>query len=161
MRSSIIALAVLLTAPLGAVQSSTFQPAQLQEDLDVLSTRWRKLTAGCTGTHPRRNSTRPLGASRAQLNRSMTSLEFGAILSDALAAIRDGHTRLEYDEATTKALSSARLLPLRVAHEGGRLVVAGNDSSVDRTIRPGMELVSVNGRAASTIVGAIAPKLSG
>ncbi len=89
----------------------------------------------------------------------MTRLEFGALLSEALAAIRDGHTRLEYDEVTTKALSSARLLPLRMAHEGGRLVVVGNDSSVDRSIRPGMELVAVNGRAAEAIIGALVPKM--
>ena len=159
MRRSIFALALSLVAPLGAVQSSTFQPAQLQQDFDVLRRALEEAHGGLYRYTPKTELDKTFAASRARLNRPMSPLEFGAVLSDALAAIRDGHTRLEYDEATTKALSSARLLPLRVAYEGGRLVVVGNDSSVDRSIRPGMEFVSVNGRAAEAIIGALVSKM--
>jgi hypothetical protein len=82
------------------------------------------------------------------------------VASEALAAIRDGHTRLEYDDATMAALAAARSLPLRVASEHGRLIVTSNDTPADSAIRPGMELVSVNGRPIASIVAAIAPKLS-
>jgi hypothetical protein len=154
-----IALTLLLAAAPGTVQSTTLRPAQLQQDFDVLKRALEEAHGGLYRYTPKPELDKTLAASRARLDRPMTPLEFGAVLSDALAAIRDGHTRLEYDEATTKALASARLLPLRLAHEGGRLVVVSNDSSADRTIRPGMELVSVNGRAVASIVGTIAPKM--
>jgi len=160
MRSSTIVLALLLVAPAGAVQSSTLQPAQLQQDFDVLRRALEEAHGGLYRYTPKADLDKTFGAFRAGLDRPMTTLEFGAALSGTLAAIRDGHTRLEYDDATTKALSSARLLPLRVAHEGGRLVVLGNDTASDRSIRPGMELLSVNGRAIAAIIGAIAPKMS-
>lgn len=159
MRRPIIALTVLLAAPLGARQSATLQPAQLQQDFDVLKRALEEAHGGLYRYTPKAELDKAFAASRARLTGPMTPLEFGALLSEALAAIRDGHTRLEYDDVTTKALSSARLLPLRVAHEGGRLVVVGNDSSADRSIRPGMELVSVNGRPAAACIGAIAPKM--
>lgn len=159
MRSPIIALTVLLATSFGAVQSSSIQPAQLQEDFDILRRALEEAHGGLYRYTPKAELDKAFAASRTRLDRPMTPLEFGAVLSEALAAIRDGHTRLEYDEATTKALSSARLLPVRVAHEGGRLVVVGNDSSSDRSIRPGMELLSVNGRPAAAIVGAIGPKM--
>jgi C-terminal processing protease CtpA/Prc len=151
-----IALMLLLAVPLGAVQSITLQPAQLQQDFDVLKRALEEAHGGLYRYTPKAELDKAFAASRARLDRAMTPLEFGAVLSEALAWIRDGHTRLEYDEATTKALSSARLIPLRVAHEGGRLIVVSNDSSADRTIRPGMEIVSVNGRAVADVVGAIA-----
>lgn len=159
MRSSTIFLALLLVAPPGAVQSSTLQPAQLQQGFDVLRRALEEAHGGLYRYTPKADLDKTFGAFSAGLDRPMTALEFGAALSEALAAIRDGHTRLEYDDATVKALSSARLLPLRVAHEGGRLVVLANDSAADRSIRPGMELLSVNGRAAAAIIGAIAPKM--
>jgi hypothetical protein len=111
MRSPIIALTLLLSAPLGAVQSSIIQPAQLQQDFDVLKRALEEAHGGLYRYAPKAELDKTFAASRARLNRPMTPLEFGAVLSDALAAIRDGHTRLEYDEATTKALASARLLP--------------------------------------------------
>jgi C-terminal processing protease CtpA/Prc len=69
--------------------------------------------------------------------------------------------RLEYDDATNAALATARMLPLRVASETGRIVVTSNDTATDATIRPGMELLSVNGRAMADITRTILPKLSG
>ena len=159
MRSATIAMTVLLAAPLGAVQSSIIQPAQLQQDFDVLKRALEEAHGGLYRYTPKAELDKAFAASRTRLDRPMSPLEFGALLSEALAAIRDGHTRLEYDEATTKALSSARLLPLRAVHERGRLVVVGNDSSTDRSIRPGMELVSVNGRAAEAIIGALVSKM--
>ena len=150
---------MLLAAPIGAVQSAAFQPAQLQQDFDVLKRALEEAHGGLYRYTSKPELDRTFAASRARLDRPMTPIEFGAVLSDALAAIRDGHTRLEYDDSTTKALSSARLLPLRVALEGGRLVVVSNDSQADRSIRPGMELVSVNGRAAASLIDAILPKM--
>jgi len=159
MRSATIFLALLLVAPLDATQSSTLQPAQLQQDFDVLRRALEEAHGGLYRYTPKAELDRSFAAFRARLDRPMAPLEFGAALSEALAMIRDGHTRLEYGDATMKALSAARLLPLRVANEGGRLIVLGNDTHADRSIRPGMELLSVNGRAAAALIGAVAPKM--
>ena len=57
-------------------------------------------------------------------------------------------------------MAAAPMLPLRVGHENGRYVVTSNDTPSDSTIQPGMELLSVNRKPITAVVGAIAPKLS-
>lgn len=52
------------------------------------------------------------------------------------------------------------MFPLRVQFESDRLMVQFNDSPGDSTIRPGMELLRINGRPVSHIVGALLPKVS-
>jgi len=106
-------------------------------------------------------SSRPVSEPTSSPQRCVRTLTCIGVVSEAIAIVRDGHMRLEYDEATTAALVTARLLPLRVASEGGKIVVAYNDAIGDDTIRPGMELLSVNGRPMVDITQAILSKLSG
>ena len=78
-----------------------------------------------------------------------------------VADARDGHARLEYDAATVGALPKAQQLPLRVQLEGDRVFILYNDTPADSVIRPGMELLSINGRSTQAIVREILPKVSG
>jgi hypothetical protein len=98
---------------------------------------------------------------RARLTRPVSQREFIGLLSEMIADIRDGHARLEYDEATNSRLASTPLFPLRLSLEGPRVVVLFNDTMADSTIRPGMEVVSINDRPISQIVSALLPKLPG
>lgn len=86
---------------------------------------------------------------------------FIALLSEMLATIRDGHMRLEYDPVTTAGLSQARLFPLRVSIEAAGLMVMFNDAPGDSAIRPGMEILDINGRKAGDLVKLMLACISG
>src|SRR5688572_3350576 len=153
-------LALLLSTPFAAAQSPSLQPPQLQQDFDVLRRSVEEAHGGLYRFTPKPDLERVFASARARLDRPMTSLVFGAVLSEALAAIRDGHTRLEYDDATVSAMAAAPMLPLRVAQEHGRYVITSNDTPGDGTMLPGMELTSVNRRPIAAITETVAAKLS-
>jgi C-terminal processing protease CtpA/Prc len=151
----------LLALTVGTSGPGELQPAQMQQDFDVLRRAVEEAHGSLYRFTAKPDLDRQFDRARATLDRPMSTLAFAGIVSEALAHVRDGHMRLEYDEATTAALAAARLFPLRVANESGRLVVTSNDTPTDRTIQPGMELLSVNGRVAADITKTILPKLSG
>lgn len=98
---------------------------------------------------------------RGKLKHIKTRQEFTSLLSEMLAELRDGHMRLEYDEMTMANLAKARLFPLRISIEGTRLIVMYNDSRADSSLRPGMEILTINGRKCSDLIRTILPNLSG
>lgn len=98
---------------------------------------------------------------RNRLKSVQNQQDFIRLLSEMLAQLRDGHMRLEYDEITSADLAKARLFPLRISIEGTRLAVLYNDSPADSSIRPGMEILSINGRKAGDVIHSILPALSG
>lgn len=136
-------------------------PASTTADFDVLRRALEEAHGGFDRFSTRAQLDRRLEEHRARLNRPMSTLTFAGILAEAIAEIRDGHARLELDSVTSAALTDARVFPLRVQLEGNRLIVLFNDSPGDSTIRPGMEIVQINGRAVSDVIGALLPKVSG
>ncbi|HLK16858.1 MAG TPA: hypothetical protein VKT78_18765, partial [Fimbriimonadaceae bacterium] len=88
---------------------------------------------------------REFDAQREKLSRPMAKEQFGMVVAQTLASIRCGHTRMHWDRELEAAIRNGRSFPLRVEFEGSRLMVVLNQTADDRTIRPGMELVSVNG----------------
>lgn len=159
MRTAILLSLLILTV--GTSRQVELQPAEMQEDFDLLRQALEEAHGGLYRFTAKPELNRQFDRTRATLDRPMSRLAFAGIVSEALAHVRDGHMRLEYDDGTNTALATARLLPLRVASETGRIVVTSNDTAADRTIRPGMELLSVNGRAMANITRTILPKLSG
>jgi hypothetical protein len=155
-----IVLALALTASLAGGVHNDLPPAAMQEDFDVLRRAVEEAHGGLHRFTPKAELDKRFDAARAGLTRPMSRLAYIGVLSEALAHVRDGHMQLEYDEATTAALGAARMLPLRVASEAGPIVVTSNDSPANDTIRPGMELLSVNGRSIADISRLILPNLS-
>ena len=132
----------------------------MQQDLKVLRSAVEEAHGGLHRFATKTELDRAFADAHARLTSPRTTLAFASLLSETLSAIRDGHMRLEYDDTTTAALASAKLLPLRVASEEGRLFVVSNDSPGNTTIVPGMELVAINRRPIAEIVAAIARTLS-
>jgi C-terminal processing protease CtpA/Prc len=159
MRAAI--LSSLLALTVGTSGPAELQPSQTQQDFDVLRRAVEEAHGSLYRFTAKPELDRQFDRARTALDRPMSTLAFAGIVSEALAYVRDGHMRLEYDEATTTALAAARLVPVRLVSERGRLVVTGNDTSGDSTIQPGMELLSVNGRTVADIIKTILPKLSG
>src|SRR5262245_13788741 len=126
MRIIFILCSLVLTSALVAEVRSDLQPAQMQQDLEVLRRALDEAHGGLHRFSTKAELDKQFLTARSKLDRPMPSLAFISVVSEALTIVRDGHMRLEYDEATVAALARARLLPLRVASEAGRLIVAYN-----------------------------------
>ncbi len=98
---------------------------------------------------------------RDKIPSTATTLQFASLVCEAMALIRDGHNRLEYDDKTMVAQTTARLLPLQFMIEGRRLMVLYNDTQDAETILPGMEVTSINGNSAANILDKVLPKIPG
>lgn len=157
---SIVAVTVLAFTSVSvafgqAVAAPTLSVAQLREDFDVFRKSLAEAHGGYDRYAPRAEIERAFDKQRARLTQPMSAQAFSGILAEAMATLRDGHARMEYDSITTAAMTAAHMLPLRVNIEGSRLVVMYNDLPTDTTIRPGMEIVRINGIVISTLL----PKL--
>ena len=125
---------------------------EAQADFDVMRKALEEAHAGLYRYSTKAEMDRTFEAQRAKLNRSIRKTEFMKVVAETLAAIHCGHTSWQPDEETQKALRSALLFPLRVLAEGNRLMVLFNDTPDDRTIRPGMEVLEINGHKVTDIV---------
>lgn len=159
-RQFIIGLCYLIIS-IGTARAQKLTVSELQSDFDLLRSALMEAHGGLYRYATRAEMDKTFTRFREQLNSPLTQYQFIGILSELLAAIHDGHMRLEYDGSTTAAIVKARLLPLRLLVEGSTLRVLLNDTPGDATILPGMELVGVNGRPVTELVKSFLPKLSG
>jgi len=96
----------------------------------------------------------------AKLTRPMTILQFRNVLARVLAAIKDGHTGFatyQGDEIST-VLDSAKQFPLALSFEAKRAFVLLNQGLDDR-VKPGMEVLAINGYSLAKILQRILPNL--
>ena len=142
-----------------AAADSMLTVVELRADFDTLRRALEEAHGGFDRWASRAEVGRRLDVHRARLDRPMSRLEAAGMLAEAIAELRDGHARLELDSATAAALAGARVLPLRVAFEGDRLMVLANDAPGDSTIRPGMELVRIDGRDVRALVATLSPRV--
>ena len=136
-------------------------PAQTQADFDLLRKALEEAHTGLYRYVKKPEMDRIFAAQRARLGRPMTRVEFYAVVNEMLAAVRCGHTGIRPDDGMRAVMTNARMFPLRLLLEGQRLMVMFNDTPADQTIRPGMEVVEINGRKVSTIFDQIMAKLPG
>src|SRR5215475_5070823 len=133
------------------------QPAEAQADFDLMRKALEEAHSGLYRFSTKAEMEGVFDTQRAKLSRAMTKTEFLALVAETLARIKCGHTGLTADDETRDALANARLFPLRLLIEGRRLMVLSNDTPDDRTIRPGMEIVEINGRKPGDILNRILP----
>lgn len=129
--------------------------AEARTDFDLMRRALEEFHAGLYRYSTKAKMDRAFDAQRAKLNRSMSKMEFMGVVGETLAGIRCGHTGFRPDDETKKAMASARKFPLRVMIEGRRLVVLFNDTPDDQTLRPGMEVVEINGHKAADILSRV------
>jgi hypothetical protein len=126
-----------------------------QADFDLMRNALEEAHPGLYRYSTKAEMDQTFDAQRAKLNRSMRKTEFMTVVAETLATIRCGHTSCSPDEETQTAERSARLFPLRVMQEGKRLMVLFNDTPDDQTIRPGMEILEINGHKTIDILDRI------
>jgi C-terminal processing protease CtpA/Prc len=146
-------------AAIRVVAAEALTPAQTQSDFDLMRKALEEAHSGLYRYSTKADMDRVFDKERAKLGRAMTRTEFLLVLSETIAQIKCGHTGLRPNEELQKELAAARLFPLQVRLEGPRLIVLFNDSANDQTIRPGMEILEINGHKTDDLVKLILPKL--
>jgi C-terminal processing protease CtpA/Prc len=142
------------------VLTEALPPAKTQADFDLMQKALEEAHTGLYRYSTRAEMDRVFAAQRAKLSRPATRPEFAAIVGETLARIRCGHTGLAPDEEMQKALANTPMFPLRIMVEGKRLVVLFNNTPDDQVIRPGMEVLEINGRKPADILGRILPNMT-
>ena len=136
------------------------QPAEAQADFDLMRKALEEAHTGLYRFSTKAEMDKAFEAQRARLNRPMTKPEFLAVVAETLAKIRCGHTGMTLDSETQAAAANAPMFPLRTLIEGRRFMVLSNDTPDDQTIRPGMEILEINGRKPDDILSRILPAMS-
>jgi hypothetical protein len=132
-------------------------PAQMQADFDLMRHALEEAHPGLYRYSTKAQMDRTFDTRRAKLSRPMTRLQFEVVVSQTLASIRCGHTRMGWDPQIEAAMRDRRTFPLHVVFEGERLMVLLNQTADDQTIRPGMELLSVNGHPVADLIAQFWP----
>lgn len=132
--------------------SAELTVTQMQGDFDLMRHALEEAHPGLYRYSTKAEMDRAFDAQRAKLSRPMTKTQFEIVVAQMLASIRCGHTRMHWDHEMEAAMQNGRAFPLRVVFEGTRLMVLLNQTPDDRTIRPGMELISINEHSVSDLI---------
>lgn len=135
--------------------------AEAQTDFDLMRQALEEAHSGLYRFSTKAEMDRAFDKQRAKLSGPITKREFLVVVSETLAQIKCGHTSVTPDDGFQAAMANAPAFPLQVMLEGRRLMVWLNETTDDRTIRPGMEIVGINGRKSSDIINRILPVLPG
>lgn len=128
---------------------------EAREDFDLLRRALEEAHPGLYRYSTKPEMDRAFDAARAKLNQPIRKIDFEAVVCQTLAAMRCGHTSMNIDGDLRAAASAAPTFPLTVFMQGRRLMVLLNDTPDDRVIRPGMELLEINGRPVAEIISRI------
>ena len=138
----------------------TLKSAEAQADFDLLRKALEEAHSGLYRYSTKAQMDRVFEEHRAKLNHTVNRREFLGVLNELIAQIKCGHTGTSTDETYQAVLSNAPAFPLQVKLEGQRLMVLANQTPDDSTIRPGMEIVEINGRKPTEITNRILKMLS-
>jgi hypothetical protein len=138
-----------------------YTPQQLTADFAILQSALISGDPGIYRFTQRTEVEAEFSRVRARLDRSMNTVEFYREIAPAVAAIKNGHTHLDWPEGFKKQkLAREPLLPLGVRVLQDDRVYVFRDFSSSPHDLAGSELLSINGRSAKSIVADIARGLS-
>ncbi|HKH90310.1 MAG TPA: S41 family peptidase [Gemmatimonadaceae bacterium] len=131
---------------------TTLTVEQARTDFDQLRAALEEAHGGLHRHIPKPTLDRAFDSLRARLTGPVSRRALAAVLAEMIARIGDGHAHLEFDRPTVDALRRAPIFPLRLAVEDSALVVVHNYSATDSSVRPGMEVVAIEGSGAREVV---------
>ena len=161
----------LAAATLFLASTAAFLPAQqaaprtitaddARRDFDVLRQALEEAHGALYRFTPKAELDRRFDAHRKRLDHPMPRNELLGVLREMLVEVGDGHASVDLDDETVAALAAAPLVPIRTVVEGERMIIISNDTPDDTLLRPGMEVVSINGHTAAQILAVLLPKIS-
>ncbi|MGY3213312.1 hypothetical protein [Mucilaginibacter sp. HD30] len=140
-----------------AAYGQTWQPKQLKEDFDTLRHALEEAHGGLYRFHSKADMDHMFTQQRKALENPLGQYAFYARLSKLLAYIGDGHMKLDMNTAGLKPL----FFPFQVVGGKDKVFILTNDTPDNMVIKPGMELLSINGRTMADIRQLILPCLIG
>jgi hypothetical protein len=135
-------------------------PTEMQADFDRMRVMLEEVHPGIYRYSTKAEMNRMFKSQRAKLNHSMTQQEFMMVVSETVASIRCGHTKVSLDDTTQAAMEKARKFPMQTLVQGSQLLVVTNDTPDDKTILPGMEVLEINGHKVADILRRLRPQVS-
>jgi len=141
-------------------QTQLIAPQDAREDFDLLCRALQEAHPGLYRYETKAQIKQAFETGRAKLDRPIRKIDFEVVVCQTLAAMRCGHTSMNIDIDLRAAASAAPTFPLTVMMQGQHLMVLLNNTPDDTVIRPGMEVLEINGRPVSGIVSRIEGALS-
>ena len=149
--SALPAISAAAATPRSSIVTHELTPAQLQEDFHRLRFSLEHADPGLYRYTPKAEMDSRFDAVGRQLQQPLTDLEFYRLLAPLIAAVRNSHTSIR---PPADALSSIRsfdnVFPFVLRYRDGRAYIEAN-LSADTSIRPGTEIVSINGRSMADV----------
>lgn len=147
-------------SPQVRLTETVLQPPQLQSDFALFRKALEEAHPALYRYTTKRDMDREFASAEAKLTRPMTLLQFRNVMAPIVAAIKDGHIGFrsyQGDEIST-VLASAQQCPLALKFESTRALVVLNQG-LDERVKPGMELLAINGKPLAEILRRILPNL--
>lgn len=144
----------------GAMTETTLEPRQLKTDFALFRQSLEEAHPALYRYTAKRDLDALFTRAAAQLARPMTLLQFRNVLAPVRAAIKDGtgiSTTFQGDEVST-IVNTARQFPLALTFQSTRAFVLLNHGLDDR-VKPGMEVLAINGQSFAAILQRILPNL--
>lgn len=137
------------------------EPPQLKSDFALFRKALEEAHAGLYRWTTKREMDAKFARADAKLTRPMTILQFHNVLQLVLAAIKCGHTQLDSypGDEITSLVNSSKLFPLALTFESSRAFVVLNEG-LDERVKPGMEVLAINGKPLAAILKRIIPNLT-
>ena len=145
----------------GRVTETTLKPPQLKSDFALFRKALEEAHPALYRYTTKREMDAEFARAEAKLKRPMTLLQFRNVLERVVAAIKCGHTLFtnnQGDEIST-VLNSAKQFPLALQFESMRAFVVLNQG-LDERVKPGMEVLAINGESLARILRRILPNLN-
>lgn len=142
------------------VAETTLEPPQLKSDFALFRKALEEAHPALYRHTTKRDMDAAFANAKAKLTGPMTILRFRNVLAPVVAAIKDGHTGFRDDEGDeiSAVLASAKQFPLALKFESRRAFVVLNQAPDDR-VKPGMEVLAMNGQSLAAILQRILPNL--
>ncbi len=160
---ALAALAVVLAAPTLPAQTGvrTLSPARMQSDLFHLTEVLESQHGGLRRYAAQETLDESFGAAFHAVERELSVLEFYRVLSEVVAGVHCGHTRLRMGAGDQNAVLSAKgLLPLQLHLVGERAWILHNlDPALP--LEPGTEVLAVDGVSMAEIRRIALSRMSG
>lgn len=141
------------------VTETMLDPSQLKSDFALVRLALEEAHPALYRFTTKRDLDAQFARAEATLTRPMTVLQFHNVLAPVLAAIKSGGgiTRYQGDEISA-LIASSKLFPLALTFESERAVVVLNRGR-DERVRPGMEVLAINGQSIAETLRRILPNL--
>lgn len=134
-------------------------PGEMEEDLFTLSETLWSLHAGRLRYASEEELGEAFGQALLEASEDRTRLEFFRIVSQAVSAVRCGHTRVRFGSvAEREVLDASGLVPFDVLLDGERAWIV---HSYDPALEAGTALLAVNGRSIAEIRSTAFARMSG